>query len=182
MSINKQTFEYTVRHIVLSSPKPVKAVISALEHELNAEKALAVGVMQMLATAKTREDIETGIGALTEGKRDFLYVSSPFLVVDTWRQSPCTFPQAVRDGLAHAVDEDVLPRRELQGDDRLHVRKPAHSEGILEARPVLRATRSSEDPGPGDGKRRHENSVRLAEFRHPARNGLWRSQSCVAGS
>lgn len=69
--INKEAFDYTVRQVVLSSPKPVKAVIAALESELNAEKA-GVGLAQVFATAKSREDLENGIGALTEGKRDFL--------------------------------------------------------------------------------------------------------------
>jgi hypothetical protein len=72
-AVTKHTYTYHAQRVVLSSPKPLKAVISALHAELNAEKA-GMTLMRILATAKTREDLEKGVNGLTEGKRDFLCV------------------------------------------------------------------------------------------------------------
>ena len=71
MSVQKEVIKYTATRMVFSSSKPLPEVIAALEEELNKEKA-GMGVLQLLGTAKDREEIERGLGSLLEGKRDFL--------------------------------------------------------------------------------------------------------------
>lgn len=73
MSVTKQTIPYTTQRVILTSPKPLADVTNALHYELNAAKA-GLLLMQTLANAKSRDDLEKGIAAITEGKRDFLYV------------------------------------------------------------------------------------------------------------
>lgn len=75
MSVTKQTLTYTTQRVIVSSPKPIKAVIVALSNELNVEKA-GFNLMQQLAAARTRGELEKAINGMTEGKRDFLYVLS----------------------------------------------------------------------------------------------------------
>ncbi|KAI0343432.1 hypothetical protein BDW22DRAFT_1169493 [Trametopsis cervina] len=71
MSVTKQTYDFTVQRVVISSSKPVKAVMAALNSELNVEKS-GMFLMRLLAVAKTRAELYQGITAMTEGKRDFL--------------------------------------------------------------------------------------------------------------
>ena len=73
MSVTKQTNTYTVHRVVVSSPKPIKAVVHDLDVELNVEKS-GVHLMIKLASVNTRKDLEQAINGMTEGKRDFLYV------------------------------------------------------------------------------------------------------------
>ncbi len=81
--LTKDVLSYTAQRVTFASPKPFKDVIAALDKELNASGA-GIAVMQMLATAQSREEIEKGMNEMTDnGKRDFVYVSilSPYSTI-----------------------------------------------------------------------------------------------------
>lgn len=70
MSVNKEVLSYTAKRITLSSSKPIKQVVAALQEELNAPKAGQV--IGMLAAAGDKAEIEKGMSELTEDKRTFV--------------------------------------------------------------------------------------------------------------
>ena len=74
MSVGKEIHSYTAERVVLTSPKPLNEVLVALDEELNKANA-GTAILQVLTTAKTKDEIDKGLGALAEGKRDFLYVA-----------------------------------------------------------------------------------------------------------
>lgn len=60
--------------MVLTSPKPFSKVLAALDAEVNKENP---HIKQILNGSKSKEEIEQGVGALTDsGKRNFMYVAS----------------------------------------------------------------------------------------------------------
>ena len=75
MSVGKAVHSYTAQRVILSSPKPISEVIAALDEELNKANS-GLAVLRVLATAQTKDDVDKGIGAMTEGKRDFMYVAN----------------------------------------------------------------------------------------------------------
>ncbi|KAI0636337.1 TT1751-like protein [Trametes polyzona] len=71
MPATKNVIEYTARRIIYDSPLPFVEIASRLERTLN-KPAGGAAVFRVLGTAKGREEIEAGIGSLTDG-RDFVY-------------------------------------------------------------------------------------------------------------
>ena len=72
-SVVKDVRPYTAQRVMLTSPQSLKATLDALQDELN-EKKSGLALFKLLATAKSKEELDRGIGAMTEGKRDFMYV------------------------------------------------------------------------------------------------------------
>ncbi|KAH8102074.1 TT1751-like protein [Cristinia sonorae] len=70
-TITKTLVPYSAQRVVITSPKPIKDVLDALDKEVNKEGA-GVNIMRLLATAQSKEEIEKGMKELTEGKRDFV--------------------------------------------------------------------------------------------------------------
>ncbi len=71
--VGKEVINYTAQRVVFTSTKPFKEVLAALEEELNKDKA-GMRVLQLLATATSKEEIEQQLDAMLDGKRDFLQV------------------------------------------------------------------------------------------------------------
>ncbi|KAI0697435.1 hypothetical protein BC835DRAFT_1413671 [Cytidiella melzeri] len=96
MSVTKQTYGHHVQRIVLSSQRPFEAVISALNTELNKDNA-SPSISRVLARAKTRAELEQGVRALTEGKRDFVLFAagSHSKWMNTYYAGERMFPQTV---------------------------------------------------------------------------------------
>ncbi len=74
--IKKNVTTYQAQRVTLTSPEPLKATLAALMEELNKDKAGLV-VFEIMAKSRTKEEIETRMGELTEGKRDFVYAGRP---------------------------------------------------------------------------------------------------------
>ncbi|KIP11357.1 hypothetical protein PHLGIDRAFT_99994 [Phlebiopsis gigantea 11061_1 CR5-6] len=72
MSVTTKIDTYVARRAVLTSPKPIEAVLAKLNQELNKEKEGQVAVT--LATATSRAEIDSKFAELYEGERDFVYV------------------------------------------------------------------------------------------------------------
>lgn len=73
MSATKSIVEYTGKRITYETPLSFAEVSARLEKELN-KPGGGVAVFRVLGTSKTKEELEAGINALTEG-RDFVHVS-----------------------------------------------------------------------------------------------------------
>ncbi|PSS22692.1 hypothetical protein PHLCEN_2v2989 [Hermanssonia centrifuga] len=71
--VGKEVINYTAQRVVFTSTKPFKEVLAALDEELNKDKA-GMRVLQLLATATSKEEIEQQLDAMLDGKRDFLQV------------------------------------------------------------------------------------------------------------
>ncbi|EKM53494.1 uncharacterized protein PHACADRAFT_211186 [Phanerochaete carnosa HHB-10118-sp] len=73
MSVAKVVQGYFAQRVVLTSPKPFSKVLAALDAEVNKENP---HVKQILNGSKSKEEIEQGVGALTDsGKRNSIYVA-----------------------------------------------------------------------------------------------------------
>lgn len=71
MSVSKEILAYTAKRITLSSTKPVKQVVAALNEELNGPKAAQIRTT--LDNAKDREEIDKGMAELTgDSNRPFV--------------------------------------------------------------------------------------------------------------
>ena len=68
--MNKTVHSYTAKRITLTSPRPIKQVVAALQEELNGVNASQIHVL--LATAKNRAELEQGMAKQTEGKRQLV--------------------------------------------------------------------------------------------------------------
>ncbi|KAI0357709.1 TT1751-like protein [Trametes cingulata] len=69
--MSKRVVEYTGRRIIYETPLPFAEVAARLERELN-KPAGGAAVSRVLGSAKTRDELERGVEALTHG-RDFVY-------------------------------------------------------------------------------------------------------------
>lgn len=70
MSVTTKIDTYVARRAVLTSPKPIEAVLAKLNQELNKEIEGQVAVT--LATATSRAEIDSKFAELYEGGRDFV--------------------------------------------------------------------------------------------------------------
>ena len=78
-TVKRTLAPYTAQRVTLTSTKPLKQTLEALYEELNKDKA-GLALLKMMATVKTKQDVVSGIDALTEGKRDFMWVSYRVIV------------------------------------------------------------------------------------------------------
>jgi len=70
--VTKAIETYTGQRVTLFSKKPIKDVLTALDAEVNKDGA-GINMMLMLANAKNKEEIVSGMNKLTDnGKRDFV--------------------------------------------------------------------------------------------------------------
>ncbi|KAI0761364.1 TT1751-like protein [Trametes elegans] len=69
--MSKSVVEYAGRRVIYETPAPFAEVVARLEKELN-KPAGGAGVFRVLGTSKTKDEIEAGVRALTNG-RDFTY-------------------------------------------------------------------------------------------------------------
>ena len=71
-TVKKDVLSRPVQRITLTSAQPLKATLEALHDELNVDKAGGPEIFKLMRTATSKEEIDEGIGAMTEGKRDFM--------------------------------------------------------------------------------------------------------------
>ncbi|THH32847.1 hypothetical protein EUX98_g1363 [Antrodiella citrinella] len=70
--ITKTIEIYTAQRVTLTSKKHIKDVLTALDIEVNKEGG-GINMMLMLANAKSKEEIDTGMKKMSDGgKRDFV--------------------------------------------------------------------------------------------------------------
>ncbi|CDO70052.1 hypothetical protein BN946_scf184601.g5 [Trametes cinnabarina] len=74
MSNAKIVVEYTARRVTFHTSLPFTEVAARLEKEIN-KPAGGPAVFRALGVSKTKEELESNINALTDG-RDFVYVSA----------------------------------------------------------------------------------------------------------
>ena len=72
-AVQKDVISRSVQRVTLTSAQPLKVTLEVLHDELNIDKA-GPRVFSLLETATSKEEIEKGMGAITEGTRDFVYV------------------------------------------------------------------------------------------------------------
>ncbi|KAI0090554.1 hypothetical protein BDY19DRAFT_935805 [Irpex rosettiformis] len=113
MPITKQTNAYTVHRVVISSPKPINAVLRDLNFELNEEKA-GIHLMMKLASAASREDLETAINGMTEGKRDFLLFASGSH--SRWMEAYSNHQLKFRQTVVYTIGNPLLAAPVLKND------------------------------------------------------------------
>ena len=70
MRVTTEVVTYTTRRAILTSPKPIDAVLAELNKELNKEKEGELPAA--LATATSRAEIDSKFAELYEGGRDFV--------------------------------------------------------------------------------------------------------------
>ncbi|CAL1710118.1 unnamed protein product [Somion occarium] len=73
--ITKDIISFTAQRVILTSSKPFKDVVAALDQELNKAGA-GMEIVKLLHGAKSRQDLEEGVQNMSEGTRDFVYFSS----------------------------------------------------------------------------------------------------------
>jgi hypothetical protein len=71
MEVTISTHTYSAQRVILTSSKQLPGVLDTLEKELNKENAGA-SVLKLITSANNKEELEDGVGILTEAKRDFL--------------------------------------------------------------------------------------------------------------
>lgn len=72
--VSKTVVPFTAERVTLSSTKPAKDVLAALDAEVRNDKDN--NVVQMIFSARNKDQLEQGMGNLTDGKRDFMFVST----------------------------------------------------------------------------------------------------------
>ncbi|EKM53493.1 uncharacterized protein PHACADRAFT_259909 [Phanerochaete carnosa HHB-10118-sp] len=76
LTVSSESHSYTAQRVILTSSKPFDKVIAALDEETN---RAGPHVGEVLGSAKSKEEIEQGMSALTDsGKRTFVFFSAQF--------------------------------------------------------------------------------------------------------
>lgn len=75
--------EFTARRLVWDTPLAVDVVIARLNEELNKEKG-GLKMIQLLRTAKNREELEQGVQEMSGGKDFVEFISAPY---HNWRNA-----------------------------------------------------------------------------------------------